>query len=564
MTQQMDTPVPQPIPTPEHFPVAWQHADDQKKFWTRDRMHFPDQVTVAETELIFRSNDGLTLAFQHFGIPVVNDHRRINTYLYGTASPTLGPEEAAANETHLQARMQEEAAQLQQIWNTDYLPEIQSHLTFWSEFDLSVATPEVLRQHLDETLRRFVRVWELHFRTVIPLYLSIGLFEEMYCELFPTDDVFHAYEMLQGLPNKTTESGVELWRLSRKALSSPEIYKAVTRDSTSEVLDALGQTQEGRAFRAHLDGYLQEYGQRGDKWSPLAVSWIEDPTPALNNLRDYLNQPERDLVAEMQVSAAKREAAIAESRRRLQGYPEPIVKQFDFLLEKAQECNILSEDHGYWIDFRCTHQVRMLLLGIGRHFAASGQVEHVDDIFHLTFDEMSAGLADEELNFRSRVEARKIEMDHWSAVDAPDMVGTLPPGPPPDNPMTRTDAKFFGAPVQPATEPGLIRGHAGSPGVVVGPARIIRSISEADILRAGDILVAETTAPPWTPLFGTVAAVVTDTGGILSHCAVVAREYGIPAVVGTGFASSTLVDGQMLEVNGSEGVVRILDAPANP
>lgn len=89
---------------------------------------------------------------------------------------------------------------------------------------------------------------------------------------------------------------------------------------------------------------------------------------------------------------------------------------------------------------------------------------------------------------------------------------------------------------------------------------MIRSLSEAGKLQRGDILVAETTAPPWTPLFATAAAIVTDTGGILSHCAVVAREYRIPAVVGTGRATAVIRDGQTLEVDGDAGLVRI--APA--
>jgi pyruvate,water dikinase len=87
--------------------------------------------------------------------------------------------------------------------------------------------------------------------------------------------------------------------------------------------------------------------------------------------------------------------------------------------------------------------------------------------------------------------------------------------------------------------------------------QVVRSLAEANKLQPGDILVTETTAPPWTPLFGTAAAVVTDAGGILSHCAVVAREYGIPAVVGTGLATATLRDGQLVEVDGDAGVVHI-------
>jgi pyruvate,water dikinase len=124
--------------------------------------------------------------------------------------------------------------------------------------------------------------------------------------------------------------------------------------------------------------------------------------------------------------------------------------------------------------------------------------------------------------------------------------------------MNRTLMKFLGGPPQPPDEPGVLRGNPGSPGVVRGRARVIRSLPEAAELRQGEVLVAETTAPPWTPLFATAAAVVTDTGGILSHSAVVAREYRIPAVVGTGAASATIKNGQELEVDGDRGIVSVL------
>jgi phosphoenolpyruvate synthase/pyruvate phosphate dikinase len=119
-------------------------------------------------------------------------------------------------------------------------------------------------------------------------------------------------------------------------------------------------------------------------------------------------------------------------------------------------------------------------------------------------------------------------------------------------------SKFFGGPPPVSDDPDVLFGAAGSPGVVRGPARVIRDIADAARLQPGDIMVTATTAPPWTPLFATAAAVVTDTGGVLSHCAVVAREYRIPAVVGTGFGTQAIADGQIVEVDGERGVVRIL------
>src|SRR5205807_3695713 len=98
-------------------------------------------------------------------------------------------------------------------------------------------------------------------------------------------------------------------------------------------------------------------------------------------------------------------------------------------------------------------------------------------------------------------------------------------GPPPDDAINRWLSKFYGGVNAPATSPDTLTGSSGSRGKVIGRARIVRSLPEADRLEPGDILVAETTSPPWTPLFASVAAVVTDTGGVLSHCAAAAREY---------------------------------------
>jgi pyruvate,water dikinase len=108
------------------------------------------------------------------------------------------------------------------------------------------------------------------------------------------------------------------------------------------------------------------------------------------------------------------------------------------------------------------------------------------------------------------------------------------------------------------SELNKVKGLPGSAGVARGTARVIRSLAEAGKLQPGDVLVTVSTEPPWTPLFATASAVVTDGGGVLSHSAVVAREYHIPAVVGTGNATTTFEDGQLIEVDGNNGIVRLV------
>jgi pyruvate,water dikinase len=183
-----------------------------------------------------------------------------------------------------------------------------------------------------------------------------------------------------------------------------------------------------------------------------------------------------------------------------------------------------------------------------------------DDVFHLTLDELrQTASALPAFDRLSLVRSRRAEIEHFRSITPPPALGTVPAGPPPDTPLGRGLDKFFGVPVISDPDPNTLRGHPASAGTVRGPARVVRSLSEADSVRAGDVLVAVTTMPAWTPLFATVAAVVTDVGGVTSHCAIVAREYGIPAVVGTTVATSVIKNGHLLEVDGQTGTVRILE-----
>jgi phosphohistidine swiveling domain-containing protein len=276
-------------------------------------------------------------------------------------------------------------------------------------------------------------------------------------------------------------------------------------------------------------------------------------------LKDYVSQTGGGPEEELASLAAERERLLAETRERLEGYPQAVRDEFEFLLKAAQEGVVLSEDHGFWIDFNSTARVRRVIMELGRRFAEAGVIERIDDVFHLNLDEVRETAEQlPDLDRKVLVAQRKDELERFGSRQPPPALGTPPSGPPPDNPLNRTLMKFFGGPPQPSGEPGVLRGNPGSPGVVQGRARVLRSLSETAGLREGEVLVAETTAPAWTPLFATAAAVVTDTGGILSHCAVVAREYRIPAVVGTGAATGTIRNGQTIEVDGDAGIVRIL------
>jgi pyruvate,water dikinase len=448
---------------------------------------------------------------------------------------------------------------LGELWDEEYLPEIKRHLAFWESLDPSHSTLPDLVSQLDDSLERTRRLYEIHFLIWFPFMAAISLFDDFYREVFGSSSPFDAYRLLQGFANQTVESGRALWQLSRRALELPRVRAVLEQTPAADTLAALEASAEGQMFMRLLRDYLETWGQRGERWGWSFASWIEDPTPVIKALKDYVRQPDRDLQAEMLAQVEAREQLVADARARLRSHPPAVAERFEFLLTAAQRAIVLTEDHSHWIDFRCMYHLHRISLEVGRRFAAAGVIDAPEDVFLLSPSEVrDTALELPRLNRRAQVAARRAEMEYFRSVPVPATLGTSPTDYAPNDPVNAALRKFFGASAPTGLDRGLIRGNSGSPGRAKGPARIIRSLAGAGKLRPGDVLVVETTAPPWTPLFATAAAVVSDTGGILSHCAVVAREYGIPAVVGTGNATALLQDGQWVEVDGDAATVRLV------
>ncbi|RPI00573.1 MAG: hypothetical protein EHM71_17230, partial [Zetaproteobacteria bacterium] len=502
--------------------------------------------------------EGFNRAAEAYELPGRLRTLSVNTYLYMAMTPVVLPEGMEAQAERAERRIDEAMARLREAWTGDWLPEIRAHLDGWAAFDLRGASMPDLLSHLEETLGRVLRLWELHFRIVLPSYLAMSQFDDLYRDLFGADEAFGSYRLLQGFDNLTLEAGRALWELSRQALASAGVRQIVEEHAAEDVMAALDGTLAGKAFQEEVRAYLRQYGQRSDRWGLRCPSWIEDPIPAIRTLKEYMASPRPDPRTDQAALAAERDRAVADARERLANYPRPIVERFEFLLAAAQQGVVLSEDHGFWIDFASTYRVRQVVLEFGRRLAEAGALDRPADVLYLTLDELrSAAATSSPVDCRAVVAPRQREVERFGAVTPPPALGA-DGSPPPDDPMGRFFAKFWGGPAPTPDRPDLLKGNAGSPGTVRGPAKVVRSLHEAGKLRQGDILIAETTAPAWTPLFATAAAIVTDTGGILSHCAVVAREYRIPAVVGTDVATATIRDGQNVEVDGDAGIVRIL------
>lgn len=557
-------PTPSPIVPPANFPVTWADPADVHLEWMWERQHCPDPVTPITgwyLELIY--HHGAEASGRAYGKPIRSNVRRINAYFYWHCS-SIAPDGSAEEQARQLERAEELTAaaigQLAELWNATFLPEIEQHFAAWEAFDLRGASRAALLRHLDESIARAQRLWEIHHVIVDPALLAMSMFDDLYRDLFGVERAADGYRLLRGFPNLTVEAEHALWDVRRKVVDDPEVRQVLATMRPVDVPVALAASPSGQAFLADLRTFLDRYGRRSNRCFELGdPSWIEAPTPVIEQLRASLDQPERDPRDEMVALATERERLLAQARERLRGYPTVVRDRFEALLRAAQAAAVIHEDHNFWIDLRCTYQLRQVLLECGRRLAVAGTLEQPNDVFFLTLDELRESMvAEPQHNRRPVVAGRRAEMEYFRTITPPALLGTPPCEPPPETPDSRVGAKYFGEGPQTSSDPQVLRGVAASGGVTRGPARVLRSLDEAGKLQAGDVLVTTTTTPPWALLFTRLSALITDTGGILSHAAVVAREYGIPAVVGVGNATARITDGQILEVDGDAGTIRIV------
>jgi len=348
---------------------------------------------------------------------------------------------------------------------------------------------------------------------------------------------------MRALPhNPTTEMDLALWALAREARADPEIARML--DETPP--EHLAEDYRGGALppklQMSLADFLRLYGHRGVAEIDLGLPrWSEDPTYIMGVLANYLRLDDPQAAPDVQFLRATREAEamVEELTRRATGKGRLRGTLVRFLLGRARELSGLREMPKFCIVLLMA-RARESLWAVGTELAESGLLERAGDIFFLSVPEAWAALAGENLRplIRERhvVYEQEIGRRHVPRLLLSD--GTEP------------TADTHGA----TGADGVLRGTPASGGVVRQKARVVLDPGEAS-LEPGEILVAPSTDPGWTPLFLTAGGLVMEMGGPMSHGAIVAREYGIPAVVGVPDATERISTGQRITVDGSAGEV---------
>jgi pyruvate,water dikinase len=546
------------------FPVDWDIPFDAPDAFFLDPMHFPHPLTpLTATTLGPAFETGFSAAAREMQTPILEfqvRHRNHYRFERTVLTQPASDEEAQRIGEVAEATAKIEIGHMLDRWYGEHLPRISVLLERLRAMALQQATGAELVPLLDEAAAIHADLWTIHFRVAIPMLMAIQLYDEFYADLFG-DAEADAHALLVGGVSESVKAGFGLSDLAATARERG-LAHIFLETPPHELLPSLRTSEAGQEFMALLDAYLEEYGLRQDLFEYATPTWQEDPTIALSSIRGYV-LTERNARAEHAAMARSAETALEVARARLAMYPEAIRNQFEAMVQFARQGTFLQEEHNFYIDQRAQALLRLFYLRVGTRLTGAGLLAAPDDVFLLTSDELRHVVAGTEGAWTldhalELVQTRRDELELARRLTPPPFIGQPPEGPPPSgNPMERAMGRFFGGPPQPSDTPGQIKGSAGSRGVATGIARVARTLEEATDVQPGEILVAVTTMPPWTPLFGIAAAVVTETGGPLSHCAIVAREYGIPAVVGAHGATRVITTGQRVTVDGGLGIVTI-------
>ncbi|MDQ3653527.1 MAG: PEP-utilizing enzyme [Chloroflexota bacterium] len=544
------------------LPEDWNAGIEAGTTYMFDPMHFPYALTPLTASTLgpcFAT--GATAAFRELQVPI--DHIDVihrNNYRFERWAPVVpsSDDEARQIGETAEASMKTEVGRMMERWHGEHLPRISAHLQRLREMNVGSATPPELQALLDEANAIHEDLWTIHFRIAAPMLLSMQLYDELHADLFEDPDA-DAHALLVGGLSESVKAGIGLSDLAIRAreLGLEDVFRETDANTLEATLEA---SATGRSFLTRLREYLETYGLRQDLFEFSTPTWREDPSIALANVRGYL-QTGRDARTAQEAMARSADVALTTARARLSAYPEAVRGQFEAMVQFGRQGAFLQEEHNFYIDQRGMALIRLFYLRVGQRFVDTGLIQAPEDIFMLSHEEIHQVVGDRFMappdTVRTLIQERRVGLAAAALVPPP-FVGEPPAGPPPTgNPMERAMVRFFGGPPQQSAEPNQIQGNGGSRGIATGIACVARSLDEAKNVLPGEILVAVTTMPAWTPLFGVAAAVVTETGGVLSHCAIVAREYGLPAVVGAHGATTRIRTGQTVTVDGGTGIVTL-------
>ena len=530
------------------FPIAWREPSDADLTWEWDDMHTPHVVMPLGEDYLELLAHGFAYRYEKLGVPLAILTRVWNGYAYFAFKIDAAEAEHDAVMARYQEARRARIPHTAAYWREEALPELRAMYREIDGIDADAISPDRLAVAWERAWTHAERAWDIHFFVIAGPYQVLDDLADAYEALVENGTATEALGLVAGLVDeiRLAEEGLE--RLTGAAAATRTVADRLRTGDPVTVEEIEGLEGSG-AFVAELRAFLANHGHLGHVGEDLGqASWLEDARPLLADIAKRMEHPPA-AVAERWAARTTESEAIVERVRRLVADRPAELADFDRVLAAAREIGHLTEGHNYWIDRMCSDRLRRFVLRVGRRLVRDGALDAADDVLFLTRREVPDVLAGS-LDARPLVAERRREHARRQAIRPPRVVGK------PKSESSEAD-RFDGGRFPPDAD-GTLRGTGASAGVARGPARVVNGPDDFERVRVGDIIVAPASNPGWVPLFSIAAGFVTDTGGVLSHAAVVAREFGLPAVVGLGDATTRIADGRIVEIDGAAGLVRFV------
>jgi len=561
------------------FPIEWSSETERDLFWVFDDLHCPHPLSPMYEDIggWWLSCDHM---FRRFGTPFATDWlaKNINGYLYTAAIPAETGLRAAAQEygfemtgvvpqdrqypeqigKYLDTVLPVYGLEFADTWRDRLVPEMDRNFAFLErtldrKADLTLAQLAVLLEDAIDIHDRHWKIhWMLNFAQLSATLKLRAVMEQTHGRVDET--------LLGRLQNSASDRNWDkiraIWDMKEEAKGDGELARLFAGPA-ADLPAALRASDRGRRFIAErIEPYQREFGWHA-VWSHEFVfpTFREQLEPVVELVRNQF-ESDYDYPTKIAELAADIDAAAAEIVDGLEGDArEQMREALDINLRMAP----LTPDHHFYIDQGANAHLRLVLIAIGEKLVELGALDAPDDVVFLRYNELRALIGDPQaFPGRPLVAAARARREKSYTFQPRDWVGTA----------TETQLAFpylvnWGFPdkfhrgQEEATDE--ITGVAGSPGSHEGVARVVRSEADFDAVQTGDVLVCQMTNPAWQVLFSRITALVTDAGGVTGHPAVLAREYEIPAVVGTSVATQRIRTGDRIRVDGGAGVVTVLE-----
>jgi pyruvate,water dikinase len=587
---------------PSHHLFSADRADWEKaQFWYQDKIHAPEPMPPLD--LIFQEAWQIALSqytTRVFCIPPAQGiaQRMMGCYMYICAIAPPPEEIIAAKAQHFEKRVFyvfEHYNELWDKWLTKFkaLGEEMAAVKIPVELPQFVPDDQVLPaptgvydsyyliEAFDTLVNQMFKGWQYHFEMLNLTYLAYLMFADVSRKLFPGISESAIGKMVAGAYVSMFKPEEELCRLSKLAASAKAVSAILKSDKPAQDKVAeLQKTADGKKWLAEFEKAKDPwfYVSCGSGWLHYEGSWITDLDIPYGYIKGYIERLEEGETIERSLDEIEkqRDEIVSEYRKLIKTDEDR--KAFDDAYNTIRTIYTYAEDHLFWVE-HWFHTIWFAKIReFGKLLVNNDLLNEVDDIFMFNryeipqlLTELSTGWAlgvnipMRGSYYKSKAEKRKKILEaagKWNPIPAL--------GVPPEEvaePFTimlwgittdKVKEWLKGVDVTAAGDVSEIKGFASSAGIVEGPARVLKLLKDIVDLQPGEILVCPSTNPSWAPVFTKIKAAVTDIGGLTSHAAIVCREYGVPSVTGTGFATQVIKTGDILKVDGDTGIVEIV------